>query len=413
MNLKLTPSGTDLLRRAVAGEAQIHFTEIQLGNGADAGQSAIALSNPLLTVQISSCTVDGIFVALTAIFNNIEVSSGFRATELGVFVTDPDSAGDTMLYAYGYTDESKADYIPTGVDRVLESQMDVLVYIGDADNVTASISQSLVYAGKAEFEAHLADHNNPHGVTKAQVELGNVPNVSTNDQTPTYTTATSLTPLTSGEKLKTAFGKLAKAIASLISHLADNARHISAEERNAWNSKANASHSHSTASITSGTLGVGRGGTGKSLWSSGGLIYASSVDQLAQVSPPAANNMVLFGRSNGAPAWQRISYSGTYTGSGRTGAPYDTSITIAYAGDPKMLLIMKVGSTCFGQFMFSGNAATGMTYVDEQWIPMHCSWSDEGPNVVIEWRNAREIEYAIPASQLDEAGAIYIYTVLF
>ena len=68
---------------------------------------------------------------------------------------------------------------------------------------------------------HLADQSNPHAVTAEQVGLGLVPNVTTNDQTPTYTVATTLTKLTSGEKLSTAFGKIAKAIVVLIAHIAN------------------------------------------------------------------------------------------------------------------------------------------------------------------------------------------------
>lgn len=55
--------------------------------------------------------------------------------------------------------------------------------------------------------------------SKSMVGLENVPNVTTNDQTPTYTPATSLTGLTSGEKISLAFGKIAKAITDLISHI--------------------------------------------------------------------------------------------------------------------------------------------------------------------------------------------------
>jgi hypothetical protein len=71
------------------------------------------------------------------------------------------------------------------------------------------------------------------------VGLGNVPNVSTNDQTPTYTVASANAALSSGEKLSAAMGKIAKAVSSLISHLADTAGHITAAERTAWNAKAN------------------------------------------------------------------------------------------------------------------------------------------------------------------------------
>ena len=68
---------------------------------------------------------------------------------------------------------------------------------------------------------HLANKSNPHEVTKEQVGLGNVPNLTTNDLAPTYTVASSNTDLSSGEKLSTAFGKIAKAISSLISHLSN------------------------------------------------------------------------------------------------------------------------------------------------------------------------------------------------
>lgn len=81
-------------------------------------------------------------------------------------------------------------------------------------------------------------------LTPSDVGLGNVPNVSTNNQTPTYTEATTLAKLTSGEKLSTAMGKIAKAVADLITHLADTTKHITAAERTAWNGKAAGSHNH-------------------------------------------------------------------------------------------------------------------------------------------------------------------------
>lgn len=72
-------------------------------------------------------------------------------------------------------------------------------------------------------------------ITPANIGLGNVPNVSTNNQTPTYTESTSLTALVSGEKLSVAFGKIAKAVSTLISHLANTTIHIASTERTAWN----------------------------------------------------------------------------------------------------------------------------------------------------------------------------------
>ena len=87
----------------------------------------------------------------------------------------------------------------------------------ETDNKDATVKTALENA----LNTHKGDKANPHGVTKAQVGLGNVPNVTTNNQTPTYTVGESLTGLTSGEKLTVAMGKLAKAVVDLQSHLAN------------------------------------------------------------------------------------------------------------------------------------------------------------------------------------------------
>lgn len=96
----------------------------------------------------------------------------------------------------------------------------------DSPAITLAAAKQTLDAHKAaadglreDFDAHAASRANPHAVTKAQVGLGNVPNLTTNDQTPTYTEAASLELLASGEKLTTAFGKLAKALRSLSGHL--------------------------------------------------------------------------------------------------------------------------------------------------------------------------------------------------
>ena len=72
-------------------------------------------------------------------------------------------------------------------------------------------------------------------ITKDNVGLGNVPDVTTNNQTPTYIVSTTLTNLKSGEILSVAFGKIAKAVTDLISHLDDTVKHITSSERTKWN----------------------------------------------------------------------------------------------------------------------------------------------------------------------------------
>ena len=139
---KLTASGKNLLLRALAGET-ITFTKIQLGNGtAQDPAEATGLANPIITVELSKIVVGTEYVTLTAQFSNSSITSGFHITEAGFFATDPDDSTKEILYALGNEDESSADYVPDKGNRILEMQFDALIFIGDAENVSAAISSS-------------------------------------------------------------------------------------------------------------------------------------------------------------------------------------------------------------------------------------------------------------------------------
>lgn len=109
----------------------------------------------------------------------------------------------------------------------------------DLEKLTSGekLSISLGKIGKAisSLIDHIANKSNPHSVTKSQIGLSNVPNVSTNNQTPTFTVATNLTSLSSGDTLSELFGKVAKGVTTLISHLSDTTSHITSTERTKWN----------------------------------------------------------------------------------------------------------------------------------------------------------------------------------
>lgn len=269
------------------GKIGIKFTKIVYGNGTDATQAATGLSNKQYEVEITKLTrEDGSqYVTLEAEFNNSTVASGFRATETGILVADPDNPSNRnkdILFAYGYCEEKDAIYIPANDDFVLETSEEFVVYIGTTENVSAELSKSLTYASRAEFDEHIQNFSNPHSVNAEQVGLGNVPNVSTNNQTPTYSVAATLSTLISGEKLSTAFGKLKLAVTTLINHIANksNPHGVTSEQVNA----AAKDHKHSASDINSGTLGVARGGTGKSSFSQGQVLYASGTQTIAGTS---------------------------------------------------------------------------------------------------------------------------------
>ena len=83
---------------------------------------------------------------------------------------------------------------------------------GGGGGLTLGETSSTAYRGDRGKTAY--DHSqttgNPHGTTASDVGLGNVPNVSTNDQTPTFTKASTRKNIASGEKLSVIFGKIQK-----------------------------------------------------------------------------------------------------------------------------------------------------------------------------------------------------------
>ena len=262
MKAELTALGKNLLLRALTGET-ISFTKMSFGNGqSQDAETAKDLFNPLLSVDIADISQEENYVTLTALFTNNDLEAGFRVTEIGVFALDPNDNTKEILYAIGNDTEDVAEYIPDKSQKVYGLEMSLMVFVGEAENITTTINESSVYASAADLQKHVEDVGNPHKVDAVAVGLGNVPNVSTNDQTPTYEIALDLSELQSGEKLKTAFGKLKLGLKSLINHLADkaNPHGTSAEQIGA----AEKSHYHSAADINSGTLGIARGGTGGS-----------------------------------------------------------------------------------------------------------------------------------------------------
>ncbi len=316
-----------MLIRAIGGE-QIVFTRFKIGNGdAPEIESALTdLVNPILSFGINEIdTSNADYVGISGGFDSSQIESDFLWKELGIFasagdtesfdgdgetdeftvsnmpsalslvvvddtvVTDyeydsetgtltfdtaPESGegnivvtyptGDDVLYAY-CNDGDNAGLIKANASNVSsEEKGSVIIVVGDAENVTAILSKSTLYAKKEDFDAHVADHENPHNVTREQIGLGNVPNVSTNDQMPTYTESTTLQELTSGEKMSVAFGKLKKAVKShqsLINHISNtsNPHSVTRDQLDA----AKKVHTHNASDISGGSLSVMRGGTGK------------------------------------------------------------------------------------------------------------------------------------------------------
>lgn len=147
MTFELTNLGRQILLKAAAGETEIVFTKMQIGDGAK--------QNPLTAAALKSVKIDNIaftkfqsgidFATLTAVVSNSELNSGFRITEAGVFVKDPNSTTNEILYAVGFEDSQTADYVPSKSERLIDLQFDIAMYIGTAENISATLADALGY----------------------------------------------------------------------------------------------------------------------------------------------------------------------------------------------------------------------------------------------------------------------------
>ena len=265
----LTQNGRDLILRGLSGET-ITFSKIKFGNGEEQGNAAVDLANPIMELPITSITKDDGYITLGASYKNADVPAEFSAHEIGVMAQDPDDTTKEILYCLWYEEDPvKADYISSVTDRILETKVEFHVFVDAVEDVTAILAESTEYAPKSEFNDHVNNKKNPHDVTKEQVGLGNVPNVTPEDQQPVYSedvtavTETdgvkSLPNISSKEKMGSILQKVRSAIAAFIGHLnAKNPHGLAPEDISA----AKSTHYHSASDINKGTLSLLRGGTG-------------------------------------------------------------------------------------------------------------------------------------------------------
>lgn len=141
--------------------------------------------------------------------------------QLGVFARLEGSTEEILFTIVQYA----GDTLPVIPAPVTPTLLNFGFYIAIATTETVSIEMEFTGIVTAKqfddyklvtdetlntLNEHTKNTENPHKVTAQQVGLGNVPNVATNDQTPTFTAASSRTNINSGETLATIFGKIKK-----------------------------------------------------------------------------------------------------------------------------------------------------------------------------------------------------------
>ena len=256
----VTAAGIELLARCLTG-GNVVISKAVGGESVSAALSLMALKSigePCHELNLFRIENEGGRIVVNLRVQNKGLSEEYTLRQIGLFAR---LEGDESDVLFAVIQDSVGEVIPKESDNPeFLTEFDFVIPVSNADKISVEIvpdtfatAEDIVRVEK-ELGDHFSDKGNPHGVTKAQVGLGNVPDVATNDQTPTYTAAVSLGELTGGEKLSIAFGKIAKAVKELISHIADNVRHITAAERTDWNSKAAGNHTHLAATQSAAGL---------------------------------------------------------------------------------------------------------------------------------------------------------------
>ncbi len=257
----LTDRGKSLLMRAIAGES-IVFTRFKIGDGqlpaGENGDNLNDLVHPLVIFPITDMdsSQDGL-VALTGEFDSDDVETDFYWREMGIYAKGEDE--EEVLYAYVNDGDSAGMLRALNTEILTEQTVTLIVAIGEAEHVTAVFSPRQQYALKSDFDGHTSNKTNPHGVTKAQIGLGNVPNLAPDNMPISFAETNELQKPVTGETLKVLFGKVAKAVERLMNHLADKKNPHGVTLKDLGGAKEN--HGHSANDVTSGVLPVERGGT--------------------------------------------------------------------------------------------------------------------------------------------------------
>ena len=265
---------------------------------------------------------------------------------------------------------------------------------------------------------------NPHALSPADIGLGNVPDVSTNDQAPTYEVAEENTELSSGETLSAALGKLARAVKSLIGHLADRTNpHGVTKAQVGLGSVENygrdtAVRSDSGNYITGGAVYTAMGGKNDKITvtdDTSALTDSDSFDETPAGSNPTATRRRLLSslwtyiRSKIASVLY-IAYDGTRVKIDKSLLLKDTAhiyfgstddMAIGHGTPPAQFTEeLQSGKLVTGAYMAYGNDETGGIIVGGDGIDM---WAPPDRHLVRFWNE----DMGIPVASIDSRGWLY------
>ncbi len=165
----LTASGRNLLAKALTGKT-LHFTRAFVGDGTLGSRtpsSLTALISPKRELPIHSMNTTGSLGTCEVVLemSNKGLTQGFFVREYGLFALDPDNSQE-ILYSYCNKGD-EAGYLEgdNGVD-IISYTLSIVTVIDQAQNVTATITNSNQYVTASRLEQRITDIFAPYQPAK-------------------------------------------------------------------------------------------------------------------------------------------------------------------------------------------------------------------------------------------------------
>ena len=130
--------GVDLLLKAQLGE-ELSFTRIVLGDGyLPEGQNLEEIEkvvSEVVSITSLSMKVENGAAIISGPLTPDMVPYEFYYRELGLYVLDPET-GEEILYSYGNSGDTAEVIRPDGQSDIVERTIDIVVTVGNAENIT-------------------------------------------------------------------------------------------------------------------------------------------------------------------------------------------------------------------------------------------------------------------------------------
>lgn len=173
-NYCVTNAGVEVLKKAIGGK-KVTITAAKSGTDtvpeSELKEQSV-LSGTMRNATIANATNQPEGYRVTLRVTNTGVKSSYIFKQLGLFAT----AEDESEVLFAILQSENGETVPDE-SELYTYDVSLIIAISDTSNITVNVDKTS-YVTEEELDGHKTDKTNPHGVTKAQVGLGNADNTS-------------------------------------------------------------------------------------------------------------------------------------------------------------------------------------------------------------------------------------------